>query len=444
MSDGDEGRTSATPQSVGAEAGRFPDLRVLALVTSIGLLTLWATAPAPVWALVLVGVAILLAAAFATRSPSRAPSRRALAVTTPTVWPTASMRAVADALPDPCLLTDGRGVVRFVNRAADARFGPIPRGDPLNFRLRATALNDALERVVAFDRAERVEWQEKIPTERWLEAHVAPIHLLPDLDQSLRRPDFVMVLIEDQTEQRRAERMRADFVANASHELRTPLASLTGFIETLQGPARNDAVARERFLGIMAVQAARMKRLIDDLLSLSRIEMKAHVRPDQPVNLTEILRHVGDALAPLAAENAVSLQFDPLPAAMPSVGDRDELVQVFSNLIENAIKYGASGGTVEIATSAEPNGGPALTNWVIAVRDHGPGIPAEHLPRLTERFYRADIVSSRQKQGTGLGLAIVKHILTRHRGRLAIESEVGKGATFTVRLEAASETDGLV
>jgi two-component system phosphate regulon sensor histidine kinase PhoR len=227
--------------------------------------------------------------------------------------------------------------------------------------------------------------------------------------------------------------MRADFVANASHELRTPLASLTGFIETLQGPARNDAVAREKFLVIMAQQAARMKRLIDDLLSLSRIEMKAHMRPETVVELGEILNHVADALGPLASENNVDIEVGMIGQQMPTRGDRDELVQVFSNLIENAIKYGSSGGRVEVSAVADTQ---SNATWLVTVRDFGPGIAEEHLPRLTERFYRADIVSSREKQGTGLGLAIVKHILTRHHGRMQIESTVGEGATFAVRLEA--------
>jgi two-component system phosphate regulon sensor histidine kinase PhoR len=343
------------------------------------------------------------------------------------------MKALAEALPDPCIMTDAQGVVRYVNDLATQRFGLVTRGDPLKFKLRATALNDALDHVVLLDRPETAQWQEKIPTERWFEAHLAPIHLHLDPRATIRKPDFIMIVIEDLTEQRRSERMRADFVANASHELRTPLASLTGFIETLQGPARNDVAARERFLSIMGQQAARMKRLIDDLLSLSRIEMKAHMRPETIVELGEILRHVIDALGPLASENNVQIAVDVATQPMPMRGDRDELVQVFSNLIENAIKYGASGQKVDVTAGPESQ---STGTWLVAIRDYGPGISAEHLPRLTERFYRADIVSSREKQGTGLGLAIVKHILTRHHARLQIESTVGQGATFFVRLES--------
>jgi two-component system phosphate regulon sensor histidine kinase PhoR len=412
--------------------GRAVDLRALTVVVVLVFGALAFVAPIPIWALV-AGAAVILGVSRFSARAVRADAGRVRPMAGPAVWPNLSMKAVAEALPDPCIMTDAQGIVRFVNDLATQRFGIITRGDPLSFKIRATALNDALERVVTLDRPETTQWQEKIPTERWLEAHLAPIHLQSDPRSTLRRPDFVIVVIEDLTEQRRSERMRADFVANASHELRTPLASLTGFIETLQGPARNDTVAREKFLAIMAQQAGRMKRLIDDLLSLSRIEMKAHMRPDTIVELDEILRHVVDSLSPLATENAVEIAVNLTGQPMPTRGERDELVQVFSNLIENAIKYGASGKRVDISATADAQ---AAGAWLVTVRDFGPGIAQEHLPRLTERFYRADIMSSREKQGTGLGLAIVKHILTRHHARLQIENAVGQGAIFSVRLEA--------
>ncbi|MDR3374578.1 MAG: ATP-binding protein [Ancalomicrobiaceae bacterium] len=430
----DEERGQTDNEAVWQQVDGGPDIRAVAFAAAAVLVFIHFLAGPPVWA-TLLGWLVIVVSAWVVRRPAAA-ARRLRVVAAPIVWPNSAMKALADALPDPCIITDARGIVRYTNDLASQRFGVVPRGEPLNFRLRATALNDALEEVVALDHRRSVEWQEKIPTERWFEAHLAPIHLAPDPQASLRRPDFIVVVIEDLTEQRRSERMRADFVANASHELRTPLASLTGFIETLQGPARNDAPARDRFLAIMAEQAARMKRLIDDLLSLSRIEMKAHVRPDSPVDLADILRHVIDTLAPLAADNAVAVESALPEGRMPTRGDRDELVQVFSNLVENAIKYGASGGRVELVAGPEPAAPDRPQWWAIAIRDYGPGIATEHLPRLTERFYRADIDSSRQKQGTGLGLAIVKHILTRHRGRLGVESTLGEGATFTVRLEA--------
>ena len=196
--------------------------------------------------------------------------------------------------------------------------------------------------------------------------------------------------------------MRVDFVANASHELRTPLAALSGFIETLKGPARDDAAARARFLNIMEAQATRMARLIDDLLSLSRIELNAHVRPDKPVDLLSVVRQVVDALQTLAHDRGVEISI-PAPAEPLIVpGDRDELIRVFENLIENALKYGASGKRVEVTLSQVAGGRPA-PEAVVAVRDYGPGISAEHLPRLTERFYRVDVAGSRALGGTGLG-----------------------------------------
>jgi two-component system phosphate regulon sensor histidine kinase PhoR len=239
--------------------------------------------------------------------------------------------------------------------------------------------------------------------------------------------------MRDLTDAIRAERMRTDFVANASHELRTPLASLLGFIETLQGPARDDAPARAQFLGIMREQAQRMSRLIDDLLSLSRIEQTQHLRPQGSVDLVAVVRHVVDTLAPLARDTGAQVFID-APAGANAAGDRDELIRLAENLVENAIKYGGgdhAAPRVDVSISRE--GG----FWVIAVRDNGPGIAPEHIPRLTERFFRTDAGASRAKGGTGLGLAIVKHILARHRGRLAIDSKLGEGARFRAFLPEA-------
>ena len=247
----------------------------------------------------------------------------------------------------------------------------------------------------------------------------------------------ILVVLEDLTPLRRAARSRSDFIANASHELRTPLASLAGFIETLQGSARDDAGARERFLDIMRAQAFRMSRLIDDLMSLSRIELDAHLRPSAPVDIGDIVSHVADSLKPLAEAEGTAIRLQRPEGPLLVSGERDELVQVFQNLIENAIKYGASGGPVDVAIG---RAGPQGQRVEIAVRDHGPGIAPEHVPRLTERFYRVDEAHSREKGGTGLGLAIVKHILNRHRGTLDVASKPNEGSCFTVRLELANVT----
>jgi two-component system phosphate regulon sensor histidine kinase PhoR len=270
---------------------------------------------------------------------------------------------------------------------------------------------------------------QRVPVDRWYEVAAAPLSL-PD---SIPATELVLLAFRDRTPLRRVEEMRADFIANASHELRTPLAALSGFIDTLRGPAREDAAARERFLAIMQTQADRMARLIDDLLSLSRIELNAHLRPDKEVDLVAIVRQVADGLQTLANDRSVVIKITGPSSPLMVLGERDELIRVFENLVENALKYAASGKRVELELArVETTGGKREAR--IAVRDHGPGIAPEHLPRLTERFYRVDVAESRAQGGTGLGLALVKHILNRHDGRMTIESTPGRGATFTAHL----------
>ncbi|WJS01885.1 ATP-binding protein [Roseibium aggregatum] len=360
------------------------------------------------------------------------------------MWPGTGMKVTVDALPTPCFVADGRGITRYVNKQALSIYEGVKPGDPLSFSLRAPSLLEAFDRVCTTGEAEKISWIEKVPTETWYEAHISPIYMpgSAGLEKMPSLPDFILVVIQDLTENRRLERMRTDFVANASHELRTPLASLTGFIETLQGPARNDPEARDRFLSIMLDQAGRMRRLIDDILSLSRIELKAHVRPANAVDLSEIVRHTTDALSPLASDMGVEIRLQLPDTPVRIRGDRDELIQVTENLIENALKYGHDGKFVDVGLERPQAPQDALT-WQLSVRDYGEGIPREHLPRLTERFYRVDVESSRAMKGTGLGLAIVKHILTRHRGRLEVESEPGQGATFKVSLPAMENVEGL-
>ncbi|UWP90606.1 two-component sensor histidine kinase [Aliiroseovarius crassostreae] len=255
-------------------------------------------------------------------------------------------------------------------------------------------------------------------------------HVTPGLQGS------VVLSFLDITHKEEAGQMRADFVANVSHELRTPLTALSGFIETLRGPARDDAEARLRFLDIMEQEAGRMNRLVGDLLSLSRVEDMERVRPTDPQPIREILAAAVSMLKPQVDEQDVTLNLS-LPQDVDDKvpGDRDQLLQVFTNLIENAVKYGRKGGIVEILleTRMDQPGmkGPVLS---VTVADQGEGIAAHHIGRLTERFYRVDGHRSREMGGTGLGLAIVKHILNRHRGRLRIESDVGKGSRFIVTL----------
>jgi two-component system phosphate regulon sensor histidine kinase PhoR len=275
-----------------------------------------------------------------------------------------------------------------------------------------------------------VTYAERVPVGRRMAATVAP--LLGEKDRS--GTTNILVLLRDLTEIERINQMRADFIANASHELRTPLASLRGFIETLQGSAKGDPGARERFLPIMAEQASRMTRLIDALLSLSRLEMNAHVPPADIVDLNDVLGHAKDTLEPLAREMGTKFEVGRFNRPTMVRGDRDELVQVLQNLVHNAFRYGVKGGQVEVQAKHIPSIGRQGGRYAIAVVDNGPGIAPEHLPRLTERFYRIDVTLSREKGGTGLGLAIVKHILNRHRGELAVASTPGQGSTFTVML----------
>ncbi|HEX8828124.1 MAG TPA: ATP-binding protein, partial [Xanthobacteraceae bacterium] len=338
------------------------------------------------------------------------------------------LRAVVAGLPDPVVALDRDGRVLAVNDRARRLAPALRQGEPVALALRMPELIEAIGRAAAEGKEQRVVYFERVPLDRWYETIVMPVKRAA----TATSPDFVLMTFHDLTPLRRVEEMRADFVANASHELRTPLAALLGFIETLQGSAREDSKARARFLAIMQEQARRMARLIDDLLSLSRIELNAHRRPDTLVDLAPIVRQVADGLETLARDRGVTVNIDNANA-MTVLGDHDELVRVFENLVENALKYGAAGRRVDIklgqGSSAE--GEPEAQ---VSVRDYGPGIAPEHLPRLTERFYRVDVTESRAQGGTGLGLALVKHILNRHRGRLTIESAPGAGAVFTVHL----------
>jgi two-component system, OmpR family, phosphate regulon sensor histidine kinase PhoR len=341
--------------------------------------------------------------------------------------------AVIANLPAPVIVLDRDGRVVAFNGRAGLIAPALRRGEPASLALRVPEVVDAIRRVGAGAGPQRVEFSERVPVDRWYAAHVVPVEIAEPYPGPATA--FLLLSFDDLTPLRRVEEMRADFVANASHELRTPLASLSGFIETLQGPARDDSAARERFLAIMKTQAARMARLIDDLLSLSRVELNAHVQPQTPVDLVSIVRQVADALQMLARDRNVTISVTAPPEPLTVRGDRDELTRVFENLVENALKYGASGQRVELTLTRSP--GEAGGDAVVTVRDYGPGIAAEHLPRLTERFYRIDVGQSRAEGGTGLGLALVKHILNRHLGRLTIESSLGSGAVFTVRLALA-------
>ncbi|MCC8931590.1 phosphate regulon sensor histidine kinase PhoR [Rhizobium ipomoeae] len=347
----------------------------------------------------------------------------ALAAPEPPPDPLPLILASLDALDMPIFVLNAASELIAGNQEAEKVFGTPPAGLHVSTRWRSPGILDMIRETIETGEPNQIEHSERLPSERVYIVRVAPV-----LSDGAEATAYFLLSFRDISELRRLDRMRSDFVANASHELRTPLASLRGFIETMQGPARDDAKAKDRFLAIMLDQANRMSRLVDDLLSLSRLELKAHLPPDQKVELAPILGHVRDSLAPLAADLGVEIRLDLPDEKVEVMGERDELVQVFENLIENACKYGQDGKVVEVSLRREPGGATE-----VSVRDHGPGIPGEHVPRLTERFYRVSVEDSRSKKGTGLGLAIVKHILTRHRARLIVKSKIGSGSEFTVR-----------
>jgi two-component system phosphate regulon sensor histidine kinase PhoR len=342
---------------------------------------------------------------------------------------TALIESLIGGFPQPAIVLDRDGRVIAFNEPAAAIAPALRRGEAALIALRMPELVNAIRRAGKRREPQRVEFFERVPLDRWFEAFVQPVRLAGEGGPA----DILLMTFNDLTPLRRVEEMRADFIANASHELRTPLAALLGFIETLQGRAKDDPVAREKFLAIMQAQATRMARLIDDLLSLSRLELNAHLQPDTAVELAPIVRQVVDDLQMLARDRGVEIKVAVPAEPLTVSGERDELIRALENLVENALKYGAAGKRIDITLArAQTRAGQSEAR--LAVRDYGPGIAPEHQPRLTERFYRVDVSDSRQQGGTGLGLALVKHILNRHGGKLSIESTPGAGATFCMHI----------
>ena len=354
----------------------------------------------------------------------------------------AELERALDALPEPLLLLDADRKVVRANQAATSLLGGEVTGRHISASLRNPQLIEAVEQTIEGAEGRDIEFTLQAPVERTFAARVEP------LPEPREGGAAVLLALVDFTAMRRTDQMRADFVANASHEIRTPLATLMGFIETLQGSARDDAAARERFLTIMDQHGRRMARLVEDLLSLSRIEMNEHTPPTEAVPLPSLLANVRNTLAWQAEKRGVTVDIDAQDDLPPVIGDGDELTQVFLNLVDNAIKYGDEQGTVRVevrrVAEAEAAGWRAGKEGavVVSVADRGAGIPREYLPRLTERFYRVDKARSRELGGTGLGLAIVKHIVNRHRGGLAIDSAPGAGSMFTVYLQPAPVAEG--
>ncbi len=386
-----------------------------------------------------------------------APAAAAVAVAAPS--PGAPLKILTEliplleALPEAALLIDREGRIAVSNPEARRQLKFEAKGLRLSSILRHPEILDAAHAAAVEGASRAVEYENPAPVEEHFRVYVAPIAWGDDT--------AALLIFHDQTTQIMTERMRADFLANASHELKTPVTSLSLLIETVAGSARDDADARERFLSMMGVQVDRMKRLIDDLLSLSKIELNEHVPPSDRADLLGVVREAMDAVAPIARDRGVKISVNVDAAEQIDFGDRFQLVQDAQNLIDNAVKYSPDGGEVlvEIGAAAERESAAELAGrrWSEAARiallappttsgrsyaylrvaDAGPGIPRRHLPRLSERFFRVERDQTAEKTGTGLGLAIVKHIVNRHRGGFVVESEPGRGSAFAIYLERA-------
>ncbi|MEM7216131.1 MAG: ATP-binding protein [Pseudomonadota bacterium] len=344
--------------------------------------------------------------------------------------------ALIDSLQFPVYLLDRKAILQYSNRSAARAFGSAKNGDRVTILFRQPELKKAIEEALSKGVSLITDYNEPVPDDRWFQVEISPV---PEVFSGNGENGRLFLLaFHDQTEAKRIDQMRSDFIANASHELRTPLASLLGYIETIKGPAKDDPKARERFTDVMLDQAGRMSRLVNDLLSLSRIEMKSHVKPSDTVSISEVLSAVAASLNAMAQQMDVEIELN-IEEDLQIIGDRDELIQVFENLLENACKYGQEGKRVSVSLERSEEFGDPYA--LITVKDYGIGIAAEHQHRITERFYRVDVARSREKQGTGLGLAIVKHILNRHGSRLSVKSNPGEGAAFIVRLKVAENLD---
>ncbi|MEM7178375.1 MAG: ATP-binding protein [Pseudomonadota bacterium] len=340
-------------------------------------------------------------------------------------------RALLEKMPTGVILIDRRGIIVFANEQAGEMFGREVVVDQHGSSLRIPKLVEAIDLCVTDRLSSSIQFTLSRDADVRLRGYVRALEDPRKPREGAAAPS-VLVVIEDVTQMHRAVDLHRDFVANASHELKTPLSSITGIIQTLQGHARDDPNATERFLDLMAVQTDRMKRLVEDLLSLNRIELNERVPPREAQPLRKIVWEVADSLSPIAEESDVTLEIAAAQEHPRVLGNREELAQVFRNLIENAIKYGRAGTPVIVGVEPDSAERPGMIG--VSVSDQGPGIAREHIPRLTERFYRVSVSRSRERGGTGLGLAIVKHILNRHKGDLEIQSEVGHGSKFTVWL----------
>jgi len=350
---------------------------------------------------------------------------------------------LVDTLPDILIMTNDDKLIVRTNRAARNIFGQNLAGRHLRDIIPNDKLLNAITAVVEDIQGQEIEFYMPEPQPRDFQAIIErfPIPSAGGIS--------IVITMTDITAQKRIQRMRADFVANASHEIRTPLASIIGFIETLRGPAKDDERARDEFLKVIAEQAERMSKLLNDLLSLSKIEMNAHQLPTGRVDLLRIIRGEKQHFEWACKQKNVNIRMKLNDTLPPTRGEDEELAQVVRNLLGNAIKYTMPDTDVVITTKVttqvpdDPMFRSLNRAIVFSVQDQGEGIPAEHIPRLTERFYRVDSARTRKVGGTGLGLAIVKHVLNRHHGVLGIESVPGEGSIFSVYLPVYDDVEAV-
>jgi two-component system phosphate regulon sensor histidine kinase PhoR len=433
---------------------RRRDTLALTLIAVAVLFVLWITGAASLWvtasaALAIAALSFIYFLSVSTISPT--PGLESTIEADPPKPVAAPAREILEHLPFPVLLIGQGGNIQRANSAAHEFLGLGSDSGLLSASLRQPQVLEAVSSILRGEAARTVEYSTLAPIESHVRVHAIPLKT----DDGGAFPWHALLVLADETASKRVARMRSDFLANASHELRTPLASLSGFIETLRGHARDDIEAREKFLAIMHDQTERMRRLINDLLSLSRVEMDEHVPPNGRVDLAAMTLDTIDSLSPLAESKDIRIDFEGEREAHV-VGERDQLFEIAQNLIENALKYSSRGSRIacdihadigpeeleRLTNSLGPGSGRAAISplahsagkrfALLRVHDTGKGIERRHLSRLSERFYRVDGQKSGPKEGTGLGLAIVKHIVSRHRGGFFVESLFEKGTVFSV------------
>ena len=343
-----------------------------------------------------------------------------------------NIEKILEAIPSPLILVDQQGKITFANANSELLLPKILKvGNHISSTFRSPIFLETLEKVLTQNENIKLNFDSNTTILKHIEVHFVQL----PLDSYSRTGGTILMSLVDQSESKMVDQMRSDFVSNASHELRTPLASIIGFIETIKGHAKSDKENRELFLSLMHDQAIRMQRLVDDLLSLSKLELQEKSPPLKTCNVNKIINKITESFLPLAKKYKVKL-VNNLPSNITNIiGDETQIHQLFSNLIENSLKYSGEKSTVKVELIKKQKHIKIKNNMIgIQIIDNGKGIPAEHIYRLTERFYRVNEDLSRQRQGTGLGLSIVKHILNRHQGELIIESKINEGSKFTVWL----------